>query len=208
MPKFPRKPNHPAPRDDDEKKNLNELIPRTTESRCNTCQHPYRDQIDLALAAGYSYQWIASKMEDLGLEISVKSLERHRHRHLQLDQETVRDIVERNQEAARAVGSVNLVSGKALLDLIVQKGFNKLINDDLSLEAKDVIKAAELLGSMMDEAQSQYIANIMNQFNAILEALRNVCTPEQQEAIAEQVKQLTGEKTLAQIGSGEGGSNG
>jgi hypothetical protein len=172
------------------------------------CQHPYRDKIDLCLAAGYSYKWISEKMDDVGLEVSVKSLERHRQRHLMLDQETVREVVERNQETARALGAVNLVSGKAVLDLIVQKGFSKLLNNDLSLEAKDVIKAAELLGSMMDEAQSQYLADIMNQFNAILEAIQSECDAEQQEAIAEKVKLLTGKQTLIEIGPGEGGHNG
>lgn len=171
-----------GPEDEQETDPLNSL-PVKFEPRCKVCTSEFRTVIDRLLVSGASYVMIAEQFrnKDDRLTGSVdavrKSIERHRHRHLNVKDAAVRDILEKKaKEAGVLVETVRqqLISEEALLELAVAKGTEQLSNPESKIKYQDAIKAAELLRDKKYQEMATQMEMMVRQMNAIQQAIQKI----------------------------------
>lgn len=158
------------------------LYPMRSEPRCNTCQSPYRLEIEKKILRGYGYTAVANSLpEDAGL--SMSSIRSHvRNGHLPLDETVKRAAVE-----ARALElgldleahEQSLVDHIAFAKVGVQKAFERVINGDEDVTVSDGIALANLLVKVEQTAQGGVDSELMAQvFHAYMRAFVAVVTDE------------------------------
>ncbi len=157
------------------------------ERRCHVCMAGERELpnaarmarlIDLLLVRGATYKAItravAPLMESWPADdrISYWSIRNHQRRHLGLDEMVVREIIERRaKEQKRRIldGSVPLLTSGAVLDIIVQRGLDRILSGYELPRTSDVLRATEMLMKLEQDAASRWEAEDL--FEIIAELL-------------------------------------
>lgn len=195
MPKITK----PAPKGDND--NLpskpDNRLGKITEPRCKVCMSVNRANIELLIARGYSYNSIERQMQGLGEEMSSKSIARHSERHMDIEQGAYRAVMERQVkelQEAESEGAIRIVSGKAWLDIFIQKATDVLIAGEMEIEAKDVVKAIELRTALEKEGLDLFQEEVMVQLRAIIKAFQEMLAPEIARQISERAKQIVAEE--------------
>lgn len=158
------------------------LYPMRSEPRCNTCQSPYRLEVEKKILRGYGYTAVANSLpDDAGL--SVSSIRTHvRNGHLPLDETVKRAAVE-----ARAVELGLDLEGheQSLVDHItfakvgVQKAFERVMNGDEEITVSDGIALANLLLKVDQNIQGGVDSQLITEvFHAYMRAFMMVVTDE------------------------------
>lgn len=192
IPKKPEKPNLPAIPGEQSGR-----LAKITEPRCKVCMSKFRPDIEVLVARGYSYTSIEKQLEGLGEEITAKSISRHRERHMDIEQGAFRTIMERQAQElmeAESEGIIRIVSGKAWLDMFIQKATDVLIAGEMEIEAKDVVKAIELRSALEKEGIDIFQQQVMQQLQAIIQAMKDIIAPELARQIGERAKEIVEEQ--------------
>ena len=157
-------------------------LPVISEPRCNICQSPNRKQVDKLLAAGYSGHSIAEELialdpnfKDKRIETVRKNVFRHSKAHVNVKERSIRATIEKRAlEAGVLIDEVEgqLGTSRSLLDLVIAKGHEQLVDPDYRVRMADVIEATKMLE---DTQRQEYLAKVevmQRQVWAISEALK------------------------------------
>jgi len=202
MPKIPDKPDKPVTNSNKKvpANQGNELLDVFTSSRCKVCQSKWRVNVDMMLIRGFSVRKIAESLQAAGEDISYRSVQRHKESHLNLEKSAYRAIIDKHAEEyekANAENDIRIISGKAYLDVFIQKGWDQLIYEDFHVEPKDIIKAIELREELMSGGYSVLEEKMMLQVKSMVQAIREIVPPELHAEIAARAKEIAQGETLA-----------
>jgi hypothetical protein len=156
--------------------------------RCKVCSSDFGKAIDRMIALGTSHSEIARIFD-----ISRSSIGRHAKNHLNYEEAAVRQIIAREAEEAQAnieEGISGALARRVYIDVAIQKGFESLINNETPIEVKDVATLIQLKEKMDSEYGGAALDEIKTQFNAIVQAVREVAPQEMWEKIAIRAREL------------------
>lgn len=202
---MPKLPDQPEKKEKKEKTNRlaaagnNELFNVVSSGRCKVCQSKWRPNVDMMLIRGFSVRKIAESLQGAGEDISYRSVQRHKESHLNLENSAYRAIIDKHAEEyekANAENEIRIISGKAYLDVFIQKGWDQLIYEDLSLDPKDIIKAIELREELMSGGYSVLEEKMMLQVKSMIQAIREIVPTEYHAAVAARAKEIAQGETL------------
>lgn len=158
------------------------------DSRCNVCSSDFAKAIDRMIALGTSYSEISRIFG-----VSRQSIGRHAKNHLNYEEAAIRQIIAREAEEAQAnieEGVQGAIARRVYIDVAIQKGFEALLNNEVPVEVKDVATLIQLKEKMDGDLDGAAIDEIRTQFNAFVQAIREVAPPEMWEKILERTKSL------------------
>jgi transcriptional regulator of heat shock response len=188
MPQF-NKPNQ-----SNSNNNSNAVAPITPSNlsyrdvRCKVCSSDFAKAIDRMIALGTSHSEIARIFD-----ISRSSIGRHAKNHLNYEEAAVRQIIAREMEEAQAdieEGISGAISRRAYIDVAIQKGFEALLDNNVTVEVKDVATLIQLKEKMDSETDGAALDEVRTQFNAFVQAIREVAPPEMWEKILIRTREL------------------
>jgi hypothetical protein len=141
------------------------MIPPTfrPEPRCHVCRNDsIREHVNAMLAGGSSYaQIVRAVAVDGAGKLSLDSVRNHTNRHFPVQnaaQATFREIVER-RAAEIGIDFVNgvatAVTPKAYYEALVNKAFQRLVQDDIRVSLETGLKAAEKLQAALGEGDPE-----------------------------------------------------
>lgn len=161
------------------------------EPRCSICTSQFRKTIDRMIALGTSYSEIGRLYEDAGID--RKAVSNHAKKHLNYEEAAVRQIIARETEEAAAnieEGVHGAIARRVYIDVAIQKGFEALLNNEVPVEVKDVATLIQLKEKMDSHTEGAAIDEIRTQFNAFMQAIREIAPPEMWEKILTRTKDL------------------
>jgi len=156
--------------------------------RCKVCSNDFGKAIDRMIALGTSHSEIARIFD-----VSRSSIGRHAKNHLNYEEAAVRQIIAREAEEAQAnieEGISGALARRVYIDVAIQKGFESLINNETPIEVKDVATLIQLKEKMDTDYEGAALDEIKTQFNAIVQAVREVAPQEMWEKIAIRAREL------------------
>lgn len=165
--------------------------PAKVVSQCKTCCSPYRTQIENALLKSYGYAAIVRSLpEDANL--STENIQQHYRRgHMPIDEAVRRVVIE---EDARERGldiegyESTLANHVTLAKLGVQRVLQRMAEGELEPDISDGIALANLLLKVEEKAGDDYDRVALTQgFVVYMQAIQQVCSPEQVEAITRSI---------------------
>ena len=179
---------------------------RLPEGRCRVCQDPEsRDRVNRLLAHGMKISEIENLIGDLNNrrkqnnKITHWSLVNHQKRHFNIQDPAnaaYRRILERRKsQAAEEFGNAagNLLTGMAYLDIVAQKGFATLIDEDTVVDYETGLKAQLKLEEMLrDGAVEEQIAEMRRDVSILQQAVRDVVPAAQMAEILARIDELKG----------------
>lgn len=174
--------------------------------RCRVCQDPEsRQRVNRLLAYGMKAPEIEELVADLNErrsknnQITYWSILRHAERHFNVQapaNAAYRRILERRRgqvvdEFGAAAGT--LLTGMAYLDIVAQKGFQNLLEDDTVVDYETGLKAQLKLEEMQREgAIEQQVAEMRRDVSIIQQAVKDVVTPAVMSDIIARIDELKG----------------
>lgn len=177
-------------REDIQKAEKNIAPARIFESRCHVCQHPFRDWIELMLVKGMAHKTLAERVTP---PVDRRSIGNHWKKHMDLQDAAFRHLLEREAQIQgldreEAVG--DLVTKRGVLEVALRRGYDDLLNGVTTVEPRDLIQIAKLLGEMDSHQQAVAVDELRAQVQIFIQAIKDVCPPEIQSAIGQQVSKL------------------
>lgn len=179
------------------KKKEREKFPdRILEQRCNVCKHPYRDFIETMLVRGSTYKGIADRVTP---KVDRRSISNHFKSHMDLQDAALRTILEaeakmQGQNFEEGVGDA--VTKRGVLEVMLRKGFEDIQTGVTTVEARDLVQIAKLLGDMDSHAYEVGLDALRGQVQIFIQAIKDTCDRDTQTAIAERVKVLRAREGL------------
>ena len=164
-------------------------LPRVTEPRCHVCQSEWRTEIERSIMLTHSYASIADKFESLGIQgITRKGIATHAKRHMTIEQEAVRKIVE--DEARNWAENVEehkgfLLGQKALLETGLMKAWEKMLSGDMDVAWKDVILILERIDRLEARREDAKGEAAYNELQMFMDAVKEVVPEDQWFAIGQ-----------------------
>jgi hypothetical protein len=158
------------------------------DSRCKVCSSDFGKAIDRMIALGTSHSEISRIFG-----VSRSSIGRHAKNHLNYEEAAVRQIIAREAEEAKAnveEGISGALARRVYIDVAIQKGFESLINNEVPIEVKDVATLIQLKEKMDSDFEGAALDEVRTQFNAFVQAIREVAPPEMWENILIRTKEL------------------
>lgn len=180
--------------------------PRMPEHRCRVCQEPEsRSRVNRLLAYGMKVGEITEYVADLNdkraknNQITYWSIRNHAERHFNL-QDPVnaarRRILERRKEqVADEMGdaATHLLTGMAYLDIVAQKGFEHLLDDDTVVDFEVGLKAQLKLEELQrDGAMEEQIAEMRRDVSLLQQAVKDVVPAHLLSEISARIDELKG----------------
>lgn len=156
--------------------------------RCKVCSNDFGKAIDRMIALGTSHSEIARIFD-----VSRSSIGRHAKNHLNYEEAAVRQIIAKEMEEAQAnieEGVTGAIARRAYIDVAIQKGFEALLDNNVQVEVKDVATLIQLKEKMDSETDGAALDEVRTQFNAFVQAIREVTPPEMWEKILSRTREL------------------
>jgi hypothetical protein len=172
-----------------------ELDPRNgfhLEPRCRVCRDDVaRKKVNDMLAAGASYAHIVRALGEHNAkcdrrdQVTIDSVRNHCARHFPVQniaKATYRDILERRAEQNRVDfvnGVATALTPLAFFEIVMNKAFRNLVDDDTEVSVDIGLRAAEKLQSLLDKQDhGDEIAELSAQVNQIRDAVKAVVPQE------------------------------
>lgn len=151
------------------------------QGKCKVCNFPHRREIDMLLATGWSQTAVRNHwnqvIENDADKFTPNNMSIHARNHLSSKDAAIRRIIEAR---ARAVGVdvdavENHITTKAgVLDTIIQSGLTSLHKGETVAETREVIAAIQMLDKMEAEWKETAVDEMMRDFRAFTEAVKEV----------------------------------
>lgn len=172
-------------------------------AQCRICRTEGAAQVtNKMLAHGATHQDVMDVLQPLNLrrkkneQITLNSIGHHARNHFPLEeaaQAVYRRIIEKRAEEAEidfVKGVGGAVTALGFLDIVLKKGLENVVKDDVEVSVDQGIRAAKEIGAI--EATRDASGNDINearvQLNQIIEAVRLESTPEQWDRIVARLK--------------------
>jgi hypothetical protein len=183
-----------------------ELAPRNgfhVEPRCRVCRiDAVRKKVNGLLAVGASYAYIVRTLAaenatlDVRDRVTVDSVRNHSGSHFPIQsvaKATYREIVERRAEQNRVDfvnGVATALTPLAFFEIVMNKAFRNLVDDDTEVSVDTGLRAAEKLQFFLDRRdQGDDVAELRRQVYRIQDAVKAVVPQEMWSAIVERLDQ-------------------
>lgn len=169
---------------------------RIFEPKCKTCQHPYRDFIETMLVRGMTYKGIADRVTP---PVDRRSIANHYKLHMDLEDAALRHILESEAKMAGEnieEGIRDAITKRGVLEVALRKGFEDVQNGVTTVEPRDLIQIAKLLGDMDQHAYQIGLDEMRAQVQIFIQAIKDVCDRDVQSEIAARVKILRGREGI------------
>lgn len=174
--------------------------------RCRVCQDPEsRQRVNRLLAYGMRPGEIEELVSDLNEKrgknnkITYWSIARHAERHFNVQapaNAAYRRILERRRgQVADEFGDAagHILTGMAYLDIVAQKGFQSLLEEDTVVDYEVGLKAQLKLEEMQREgAIEQQVAEMRRDVSIIQQAVKDVVSPAVMSEIIARIDELKG----------------
>jgi hypothetical protein len=174
--------------------------------RCRVCQDPEsRQRVNRLLAFGMRASEVEELVADLNekraknTQITYWSIARHAERHFNVQapaNAAYRRILERRRgQVADEVGDAagNILTGMAYLDIVAQRGFQHLLEEDTVVDFEVGLKAQLRLEEMQREgAIEQQVAEMRRDVSIIQQAVKDVVSPAVMNEIISRIDELKG----------------
>jgi hypothetical protein len=163
---------------------------RIFESRCDTCNHPFRDWIEMMLVRGIAYKTLGDRVSP---KVSRKSLANHHREHMDLQDTALRAMLEREarmQGIDVEEGIEDLITKRSVLETMVRKGFEDVVNGVTTVEPRDLVQITKLLADMDTHSHQVGLDELRAQVQIFIQAIKDVCSAEEQNKIGQRVAQL------------------
>lgn len=163
---------------------------RIYESRCDTCNHPFRDWLEMMLIKGMPYKTLGDRVSP---QVDRRSLSNHFRNHMDLQDTAFRAILEQEaklQGQNFEEGIQDAITKRGVLEIALRKGYEDIVNGTTTVEARDLIQIAKVLGDMDSHQYEVGLDELRAQVSIFLQAIRDVCDQETQNAIGTRVAEL------------------
>jgi hypothetical protein len=172
-------------------KGTGKLPQRIVESRCHTCQSEFRDYIERELIRGHSYLAISRSLGENGPD--RRSISTHHKEHMAITAAAYRAILE--EEASLEgqnfeEGVRGAITNRGVLELMIRKGFDDIIDDNTMVEPKDLIQIIKLKQEMDANYVTVQVETYKRQMELFKQAILEVVPPDMQSQIVARVKRL------------------
>jgi hypothetical protein len=166
------------------------LPPRTVEPRCHTCNSEFRDYIERELIRGHSYLAIA---RSLGGTPDRRSISTHHKEHMAITAAAYRAILE--EEASLEgqnyeEGVRGAITNRGVLELMIRKGFDDIMDDNTMVEPKDLIQIIKLKQEMDANHVQVQVETYKRQVEIFKQAILEIVPPDMQSQIVARVKKI------------------
>lgn len=185
--------------------NLPAYVPEKIEPRCKVCQSELRQFVDKLGTMGYKPSAIARQVQEIEPELTRASIDRHLKRHVNIEQEALRQILE---ERARERGllvedaKTHLITRQAILDQLLRRTWERLANGE-RVPWEIGLRALELQELAEKEEQGVVIEQVTRQLSAIIQAVREIVPAEFHEATARRAEQIYKSPVLGELNAGD-----
>lgn len=175
---------------------------RITEPRCHVCQHPYRDWIETMLIRGSSYKGLQDRVPPIeGHKIlDRRSISKHHKNHMDLQDAALRSILEKEAQLQGQnfeEGVEDAVTKRGVLEVALRKGFEDIVNGVTTVEPRDLIQITKILAEMDSHQHQIGLDELRAQVQIFIQAIKDVCDQDTQNAIAQRVKALRSREGIA-----------
>jgi len=161
------------------------------EPRCSVCNSQFRKPIDRMIALGTNYSEISRIYEEANID--RRSISNHAKKHLNYEEAAIRQIIAKETEEAQSnieEGVSGAIARRVYIDVAIQKGFEALLNNDVPVEVKDVATLIQLKEKMDSHTEGAALDEVKTQFNAFVQAIREIAPPEMWDKILVRTKEL------------------
>lgn len=165
-----------------------DAIPGIVEPRCHVCQSNMRKAIDRLIAAGTKYTEIGRLFG-----IDRRSISNHAKEHLGWEEAAIRRIIEDEARAAEEdfeEGIKGVLTRRVYANVGLKKALDALLNNEVTVEPKDALALIQYLDKLESDTEGAAIDELRVQFNAFVQAIREICPPEQWQHILDRTKEL------------------
>lgn len=169
--------------------------PVVMEPRCHVCTSQWRQYIEYCIIKGYSDEYIANSVppEEGKPKPSRKSVKGHYKEHMRIDQTVVRAELEEEADLLRQNverGAKGALTNRGVLQVLVRKVYDDMLNNVVTAEPKDLIQTIKLLNEMETDTAVTKVEETEGMMRIFLKAIQTVCSPEQQGEIQAEVRRL------------------
>lgn len=165
---------------------------RFVEYKCHVCTHPYRDFIETMLVRGHTYKGISDRISP---PVDRRSISHHYKNHMDLQDAALRSILESEaqiQGLNHEEGVADVISKRAVLEVMLRKGYEDITMGVTTVEPRDLVQIAKLLGDMDSHAYEVGLDELRAQVQLFIQAIKDVCDRDTQGDIAARIKVLRG----------------
>lgn len=166
------------------------LPPRIVESRCHTCNSEFRDYIERELIRGHSYLAIS---RSLGGAPDRRSISTHHKDHMAITAAAFRSILEEESSLEGQnyeEGVRGAITARGVLEIMIRKGFDDIIDDNTMVEPKDLIQIIKLKSDMDANYAEVQVETYKRQVEIFKQAILEVVPPDMQAQIVARVKRI------------------
>ncbi len=159
-------------------------VPMIIEPRCKVCTSQHRHVIDHMLVSGYNFSQIARHFDFAGID--RRSIANHKDKHLSYEEAAIRAVIEREAMIAgknHEEGVERAITKQSYLEVALQKAYDQLANNLVEIPVGDAVKLIETLTKLEAQYADVAVDEMRVQFNAFMQAVKEVCPPEMWEAI-------------------------
>jgi len=170
------------------------------EPRCSVCKSQFRRTIDQLLVMGVAFAEISRQFEVEG--ITRRALSNHKRKHLSVEQAAIRRVIE---EKARQIGedventSRLLLTRKSYMEIAMMKSYQAILDGTIVPEPRDIVQMISLMEKMEKDTAATQVDEMMRDFNAFTQAVKEVVGQEQYDKVLYNFKRiLEQEKMVAE----------
>ena len=166
------------------------------EPRCSVCKSRFRRTMDQLLVMGVPFAEIARQFETEG--INRRSLSNHKRRHLSIEQAAIRQVIE---EKARQMGEDvdntrrHLLTRRGYMEVAMMKSYQGIVDGTIVPEPRDVVHMIALLEKMEKDTAATQVDEMMRDFNAFSQAVKEVVPPDMYDRILYNFKKILEQET-------------
>lgn len=172
-------------------------VEEIVEPRCSVCKSRFRRTIDQLLVMGVPFAEIARQFETEG--INRRSLSNHKRRHLSIEQAAIRQVIE---EKAKQIGEDvdhtrrSLLTRKGYMEIAMMKSYQGIIDGTIVPEPRDVVHMIALMEKMEKDTTSAQVDEMMRDFNAFTQAVKEVAPPDMYDKILYNFKKILEQESI------------
>lgn len=171
-----------------------------SEPRCSICKSKFRRTIDQLLVMGVAFAEVSRQFEDEG--ITRRALSNHKRKHLSVEQAAIRQVIE---EKARQIGEdVDntkrlLLTRRGYMEVAMMRSYQAILDGTLVPEPRDIAHFISIMEKMDKDSAATQVDEMMRDFNAFTQAVKEVVGPDQYDKILYNFKRiLEQEKMVAE----------
>lgn len=126
-------------------------VPLIRDPQCRVCNSPHRFDAEEKIIEGVAFKKINDRLPQGAEPFSDSSLRRHWKNHMAVEQAVARDIVERRaMQVGKRISDAEetLIDGITLMQVVVQKTFERIARGELEPNLREGLAAAKGLADL------------------------------------------------------------